>query len=100
MSVFKVWFRKTNDGRAPEVVFLDLDYEEGGEIEAASLKDMAAKLSRFKEGESPLSQSRALRVGDVAVNQISKIAYIFTPSTIWSIVTPVESPLEPLAADS
>jgi uncharacterized protein YqfA (UPF0365 family) len=93
MSVFKVWFRKTNDGRAPEVVFLDLD-------EAASLKDMAAKLSRFKEGESPLSQSRALRVGDVAVNQISKIAYIFTPSTIWSIVTPVESPLEPLAADS
>lgn len=86
---FHVWWRRdgAND-RAPSAVFLDEDYMWAGEVDAASPKDLANKISTMNASESPLMNHRAPRTGDVITRKAAHgvWAYILTSLGIWALV--------------
>lgn len=87
---YQIFYRNVSDGRAPECVFLLEEYEEAGKIDALSLRDLVNKLALIKDEESPLSNPRALRVGDV-VRESSGQDWILTPLQIWAKVKVYET---------
>ena len=81
---YQVWFRQNQDGRAPEVVFLE-DYKWAGEMTADSPKDLVMQIATMDDKDSELLDHRQVTIGDVLQDETGK-SLIFTPSGVWSII--------------
>jgi len=95
MPAFEVWFRKLYDGRAPEVAFLDVDYEWAGDVQAISVKDVALRVALMKPEESQLEGHRQIRTGDLVKEPepAGGRYFVFTPAGVWARVQVVEGGL-------
>jgi hypothetical protein len=93
MRTYDVWYRREQDGRAPEFAFLDVDYQYAGEIQAASLRDLLVKLGDTTVEDPDLEGQRAIQVGDVAREDSGPYS-IFTPTGIWASVQVFDGPID------
>ena len=91
MPTYDIWYKRENDGRAPEYAFLEMDYKWVGEIEATSLQHLMQRLqTQVSEDEEPLlDEQRPFRVGDVVQEKVGDLPggfWIWTPSNVWATV--------------
>ena len=86
--IYQVWFKSTQDGRAQDTVFLDLDYRWAGELEAANPKELVMQLATTAAEDSELMDPRQIAVGDVLVDANDQ-GWIFTPLGVFSMVTTI-----------
>lgn len=91
MPTYEVWFKKDNDGRAPDAAFLDLDYQWAGELETGSVKELARYVAMTKQEDSKLDHHRVLRTGDVVRVKGAVTGWMMTPVGIWAQVPTFEN---------
>lgn len=89
MAAYELWYRRLYDGRAPSTVFVDVDYDWAGDVQADSVKDVALRVALMSSDSSNLEGHRAIRVGDAVKNPKGEY-YILTPTGVWSRVIAVE----------
>lgn len=82
---YAVYFRKAQDGRAPEAAFLAEDYALAGYMDARSPKDLVIQIATTDAKDSELFDHRQIAVGDVLVDENGK-GMIFTPLGVWAEV--------------
>ena len=90
---YEVWYRRENDGRAPEAICLS-DYDYGGTVEASSPKEIMSRsgaVSKSDDDPDDFSNLRKLKSGDVIIRDNN--AWILTPMGIIAsiFIIPEES---------
>lgn len=86
---YDIWFRRHTDGRAPEYVALDSEYRKTGAVESVGRSGIVRAVLDKKDQLG--DEARALRVGDVAVDEEGQ-AWIYTIYGQWAQVRQVVSP--------
>lgn len=90
--IYDVWFRKTIDGRAPEIVNLETEYMKSCTIEAFGPREVERSLILLPETKGlMIGANKQMRVGDVIVEKATpsskpKRALIYTPQGAWASV--------------
>jgi len=91
MSSYEIFQRIAVDGRAPEMVFLEDDYELTGDIEAESLRGVFMHIEMMnKEQADDIPDIRPIRTGDVVRDPEGK-CWIWTPMGVWASVQAFEA---------
>lgn len=81
---YSIWFRKDSVQRIPECVILDKDYEYLGEIEADTKGSLYHAIKNNTDPD--MTFSRNLQTGDVVMNTIDGVHWVWTERGIWAIV--------------
>jgi len=82
VNTYTVWYRKMQDGRAPDQPFLEVDYDFAGTSTAPNLKALAAKMATAGDDDQELDKQRRFGPGDVV--QLGTEFWILVPQGVWA----------------
>lgn len=89
MLRFEIWYKRVINGRAPEYVNLEQDYNFAGILVGKHKRDIEIQLSNnIALVSKSVGKPRAIQVGDVLADMttIPFQYYIYTPLGSWSLV--------------
>lgn len=88
MTRYEVYYRKVNDGRAPERVHLSDEYTRGPTVIAENIRNLEHQLAQMTHSEARIAGvTRKIQVGDVVLDKSSvKRVRIYTATGAWADV--------------